>query len=175
MANEQQEWLNRSGSTIGDGWAQERLLRGDDNRSSWFLNLREMFMSFTIQPELLIRLIQMLGETHESLKRPHSEIRLLASRNRVWVRKGQHAAESEAIVRTEGQCTLSCRRLMHALKACRNEVTATLQADQRQLCVGGVRLPVVSYSSCVPVWEDFEVFMASEIGFVSPEPAVRAA
>ena len=131
-------------------------------------------MSFTIQPELLIRLIQMLGETSEGLKSKDSEIRLLANRNRVWVRKGQHAAESEAIIRTEGQCTLSRRRLMQALETCRNEVTATLEADERQLCVGGVRLPVVSYSSFVPAWEDFQVFMASEIGFVDPEAVVQA-
>jgi hypothetical protein len=77
------------------------------------------------------------------------------------VRRGKSAAESEAIVLTDGQCTLSCRRLLRALMACRPEEKITVQADERQVWVGRARLPVLSYSAFVPALEDFQVFIAS--------------
>ena len=132
-------------------------------------------MVFTIQPELLIRLVELVVESSESLQQTGSAVSLTASRDRVCVKKGKPAAESEAIVLAEGQCTLSGRRLLRALTAFRNEVSVTIEADERHLCIGRMRLPVLSYSSLAPALEEFQVFMASEIGFTPASALMHAA
>ena len=113
-------------------------------------------------------LIKLVTESPQRTKRTNSTLRLTASRNHVCVKNGKSAAECEATVLTQGQCTLSRDRLLSALLASRNELNITIEADERHLRAGGMRLPVLSYSSFVPALEDFQVFMSAEAGFISP-------
>jgi hypothetical protein len=121
-------------------------------------------MLFTIQPDLLIKLVQLVSESAQTAKSRNSTISLIACNDRLRVKYGKSAAESEATIIGDGQCALPLRNLLRTLMTYRNENNITIQADERRLCVGQTRLHVLNYSPFVPALEDFQVFMASEVG-----------
>ena len=131
-------------------------------------------MLFTIQTAPLLKMIQMVGESASSGHNLSDVLCLAAQGNRIFATSGKTIAESETAVWEDGQCTLSRDALVSRLKACRNKAEVKIQADRRHLLVNGVSIPVTSYSPSTASPKGFQVFMASDLGFVASNLSTRS-
>ena len=134
---------------------------------------RKKIMLFTIQTEPLIRMVEMVSEAAPKRRTSDPVVRLAASRDRVCVKCGGTAAESDAAVWEHGQCTIGRDVLLKRLKECRAHIGVSVEADRQRLCVEGISMPLLSYSASAPAPEMFQVFMATELGLSGFEAAAR--
>jgi hypothetical protein len=123
-------------------------------------------MKFTIKPEPLIRMVEMVGERGPSYKRMGAFLRLVACEGRVCIETDGKAAEMEAVIWEDGQCSLSRARLLNALKRHSEDIELTIEADEHGLQMDGSSLPVSSFSPNAALPAAFQIFFGADLGVV---------
>jgi hypothetical protein len=124
-------------------------------------------MKISIKPGPFIRMVELVGEPVPSHKRAGTLLRLVASQGRVCVQSGGTVAEAEAAIWENGQCSVSRLQLLNALKAYRGEAELTLEADAHGLRIDGFSMPVSCYCPAAAVPAAFQIYLATDSGFVS--------
>jgi len=124
-------------------------------------------MRFTVEPEPLIKIVSMVGEWAPGRKNAGPPLRMVASAGRVRVESRREAAEIDAAVWEDGQCTLSQAKLLAALKPYREQTDVTIQGDERGLRVGERSMSVLSYQPQTAAPKAFQIFLATDSGVVA--------
>ena len=119
-------------------------------------------MKFRIGSGPLIRLVEAVGDKIPSAKRPEGILRLIASQGHVWVQVNGTAAQLNAEVLEEGQCTLSRAQLLKGLRACSQAGSITVEADVQGLRMQGLPLVVGTYSSHAATPARLRVFLLGD-------------
>ena len=135
-------------------------------------------MRFTIEPEPLIKIVSMVGEWMPERKKADVVLSMVACAGRVRIESRNRAAEIDASVWEDGQCTLAQADLLEALKEYREETHVTIQADDHGLQVGERWMSVMRYHSRTAAPKAYQIFLATDSGVVSsrfPPPLEQSA
>jgi hypothetical protein len=124
-------------------------------------------MRFTIEPEPLIKTASMVIEWMPDRKKGDLVLLMVACAGRVRLESRTRAAEIDAPVWEDGQCTLSQAKLLETLKVYRDKTKVTFQADDHGLWIGEHWMAVMSYHARAAAPKAFQIFLATDSGVVS--------
>jgi hypothetical protein len=125
-------------------------------------------MKFTVQPQPLTRLVEILGEGLPRGEQQEPQVRLVACQGRVCVEIEQMVAEMEAVIQEEGECSFSCQNFLRPLRAYGDAANLTIQADAQGLHLGEAAIPVSRFRARAIPPLKFQVFLATHLDSVPP-------
>jgi hypothetical protein len=121
-------------------------------------------MKFQIESTPFIKMIQIVAES--SQPQEEGRVHVVACQGQVCVESKEIAAEMDAAVSEEGQCTVSSAQVLRALKRRRSANSLIVEAGRHGLHIGGLTLTVNSYRPYTAFPSTFQVFFASSRGLV---------
>ncbi len=130
-------------------------------------------MKFTVDTPAFIRMLQILSESPSGRKRGDRALSVTVNRGRVMVAGNDTAAEIEAIVWQDGQCTVSRTGLMKAAKSSPRNQPLTLILTAQGLRVGTSVLPVLPQRAAAQTPHRFAFFLTSGFAMTGSEVLAR--
>ncbi len=126
-------------------------------------------MKFTVDTAAFIRMLQILNESPSGGKRGDRALSVTVNRGRVMVAGSGTAAEIEAIVWQDGQCTVPRTRLMKAAKSSPQNQPLTLTLTEQGLRVGTSVLRVLPPPAVARTPQRFAFFLTTGLTLTAPE------
>jgi hypothetical protein len=119
-------------------------------------------MKFTVERIALVKMLEVIGRKAPAKKWRDKEVRLSACAARVFVEANESVAGIEALVFEDGTCFLEHKAFLKLLKTYFPKKNITVEANERNIQLGGSTRPVSGYSRTVTPPGKFQVFNVTD-------------